>query len=415
MIENNNPDIDTEQLVARIQAEARQKQPRPRVAPYIPPKVAAASKWKRKLKEVLHFSTWRERIRAIPFAGGFARWIYNLIKLPELKRHLLGRLDFLAGQQEALSHRHEKAAQQQDKFFRGLEQTRGELEQARGELDQTRGELEQTRGELAQQSAWLRQELHHTQRSCRSLSESSNSAATAPSRDLAMSGNGSAMLDRYYLAFENTFRGSREDIKSRLEIYLPCLRQMDIGSVDFPVLDIGCGRGEWLELLKGSGQVAFGIDLNEVMVDLCRERGLDVKRAEVLACLADLPDGRLGAVTGFHIIEHLSFEQLLLLFDETLRVLKPGGIAIFETPNPENLMVGALSFYNDPTHRNPLPPQVVDFMLKQRGFAMTKILRLHPYPDEVQLMENSATAERINQLFYGPQDYAVIATKSHET
>lgn len=230
-----------------------------------------------------------------------------------------------------------------------------------------------------------------------------------------MSSNDSAMLDRYYLAFENTFRGSCEDIKSRLEIYLPYLRQADIGSVDFPVLDIGCGRGEWLELLKDNGLVASGIDLNAVMVDLCRERGLDVERSEALGYLAGLPDGRLGAVTGFHIIEHLPFEQLLLLFDETLRVLKPGGIAIFETPNPENLMVGALSFYNDPTHRNPLPPQVVDFMAKQRGFAMTEILRLHPYPGEVQLMENSATAERINQLFYGPQDYAVIATKSHET
>lgn len=386
MIENNNPDIDTEQLIARIQAEVRQKQPRRRVAPYIPPKVSAASKWKRKLKAVLYFSTWRERVRAIPFAGGFARWIYNLIKLPELKRHLLGRLDFLASQQEALSHRHEKAAQQ----------------------------LEQTRGELAQQSAWLRQELHRVQRQLSQYGAPVKAAeGKRPIEETEPGDKG--LLDAYYLAFEDTFRGSRSDIKSRLEVYLPYLHRTGVGTADQPVLDIGCGRGEWLELLKDRGLVASGIDLNEVMVDLCRERSLDVERTDALSYLAGLPDGKLGAVTGFHIIEHLPFEQLLLLFDETLRVLKPGGIAIFETPNPENLMVGALSFYNDPTHRNPLPPQVVDFMAKQRGFAVTEILRLHPYPDEVRVMEDSATASRINQLFYGPQDYAVIATKSNAT
>jgi O-antigen chain-terminating methyltransferase len=112
-------------------------------------------------------------------------------------------------------------------------------------------------------------------------------------------------------------------------------------------------------------------------------------------------------VTGFHLVEHLSFEMLLALLDETHRVLKPGGIAIFETPNLQNVLVGSYSFYTDPTHRNPLPAGLMKFMLEMRGFSNVEVVYLHSYPEEFRV-SGSDLADRFNDYFYGPQDYAVV-------
>jgi O-antigen chain-terminating methyltransferase len=151
-------------------------------------------------------------------------------------------------------------------------------------------------------------------------------------------------LDAYYAAFEDEFRGSREDIFNKLRVYLPIIEEAKVGTPDLPILDVGCGRGEWLELLRESGYIARGIDINRVMLQQCRARGLEVAQSDVIAYLQSLPDASLGAVTGFHIIEHLPFEVLIKLFDETVRVLSPGGLAIFETPNPENILVATHTF-----------------------------------------------------------------------
>ena len=99
--------------------------------------------------------------------------------------------------------------------------------------------------------------------------------------------------------------------------------------------------------------------------------------------------------------------------DESLRVLKPGGIVIFETPNPENLFVGACNFYMDPTHRNPLPPQMMRFLVESRGFCRVEIHPLNPYRKEYRLEDNVAEiSQKFNDFFYGPQDYAVIGVKA---
>jgi O-antigen chain-terminating methyltransferase len=127
------------------------------------------------------------------------------------------------------------------------------------------------------------------------------------------------------------------------------------------------------------------------------------------------PPGSLAVVTGFHIIEHLPFETLLALFDAALKALRPDGMVIFETPNPENLLVGACNFYCDPTHLNPIVPTVAEFIARQRGFAKAEILRLHPYPNSHRLVEDSEIAKRFNNALYGPQDFALLASKTHET
>jgi O-antigen chain-terminating methyltransferase len=218
------------------------------------------------------------------------------------------------------------------------------------------------------------------------------------------------LLNSFYVAFEDHFRGTREDISDRLKVYLPSIEKANVGTPDAPILDIGCGRGEWLELLKESGYISRGLDINRVMVEQCQARGLEVIEADVINYLQSLPENSLGAITGFHIIEHLPFKTLMRLFSETVRVLKPQGLVIFETPNPDNVLVGSNTFYLDPTHINPLPSATVKFMAEMFGLYNTQVITLHPYPENAKV-DGQGIAERFNDHFYGPQDYAVLGYK----
>jgi len=218
------------------------------------------------------------------------------------------------------------------------------------------------------------------------------------------------LLDAFYVAFEDQFRGSREEIIDRLKIYLPLIEEAKVGTQDSPILDVGCGRGEWLELLRESGYTARGMDINRIMVDQCRVRGLEVVEEDVISYLKSLPDASLGVVTGFHVIEHLSFAVLMKLINETVRVLKGGGLVIFETPNPQNVLVGSNNFYLDPTHRNPLPSPLVKFLLEHGGFYPVEIINLNSYEDSFRV-SGAEIAPVFNNYFYGPQDYAVIGYK----
>lgn len=219
--------------------------------------------------------------------------------------------------------------------------------------------------------------------------------------------------DTFYTEFEALFRGERADIKDRLTVYLPLLANIPLTEDNEKrlVIDIGCGRGEWLELLDENNIPAMGVDINSKMIDICLEQGLYAKCADAIQILNEQEPGSVGAITGFHIIEHLPFELLKAMFDAALNALCKDGIVIFETPNPENLKVGACNFYFDPTHLNPIVPQVAEFMAKQRGFAHAEIMRLHPYPDNFLLKGGSDVEILINKEFFGPQDYAVIGRK----
>jgi O-antigen chain-terminating methyltransferase len=217
-------------------------------------------------------------------------------------------------------------------------------------------------------------------------------------------------LDTLYVSLENQFRGTSEDIKKKLKVYLPYIKKTNAGSKDLPVLDIGCGRGEWLDLLKEESLHARGVDKNSIHVKLCQGRGLDVVEEDILRYLKKLGDKSIGAVTGFHIIEHLPFGALIELLDETVRVLSPGGIAIYETPNPQNILVGSCNFYLDPTHRKPLVSQTMKFLAEARGLSNVDIVNLHPLPDAYILTETEL-ARKFNEYFYGPMDYALIGYK----
>ena len=216
------------------------------------------------------------------------------------------------------------------------------------------------------------------------------------------------LLDAVYVELEDRFRGSRDDVKNSQTFYLPSVRSAP--NEDRPIVDIGCGRGEWLELLREAGANATGVDTNRVMIELCRERGLEVVEQDALFYLRGLPDESLRAVTGFHIIEHLPPETLMLLLDQIMRTLRTGGFVAFETPNPDNLFVGGNYFYFDPSHHHPLPSKLVKLFLESRGFQNVEVTPLHPCA-EGRFVENDDVSKRLNDLFYGPMDYAIVGWK----
>lgn len=226
----------------------------------------------------------------------------------------------------------------------------------------------------------------------------------------ALDGIDDHMLDSLYVAFEDRFRGSKADISSQIERYVEMVRTTGPVAEGGVVLDIGCGRGEWLALLKAGGIAARGVDLNEAMVRHSRDEGFDVVEGDAIAYLEGSPGASLAAVTGFHIVEHLPFKVLVGLLNECYRALSPGGIVLFETPNPENLVVGACTFHYDPTHTRPLPPDLLRFLAETRGYVDVRIVR----SDEdcrLDQPESGFAPLEINDWFRQPPNYALYARK----
>lgn len=224
-------------------------------------------------------------------------------------------------------------------------------------------------------------------------------------------------LDPFYAAFEDRFRGDRSLVRQRAEPYLDWIKAVGAGTANAPVLDIGCGRGEWLELLREHGLVAKGIDLNRVFADICRGYGLDVIEGDAIAILCAMPSASIGAITSMHLVEHLSFEQMIVLIDEANRVLVPGGLIVLETPNPENLTVSSHTFYMDPTHRNPIPPEALRWIVEARGFYGSTIERLTTARElnaPPLLQDDIPGAQSINALLsslHAAPDYSIVAKK----
>jgi O-antigen chain-terminating methyltransferase len=223
-----------------------------------------------------------------------------------------------------------------------------------------------------------------------------------------------AELDGLYMVFEDQFRGSREEIRSRLAGYLPqvdeCVEAIEGEGL---AIDLGCGRGEWLELLGERGVRALGVDNNPGFLAQCEQFGLAVIESDAIEYLASLPDESVSIVSAFHLIEHLEFDVLVRMIDEIQRVLQPGGMVVFETPNPKNLIVGACNFYADPTHVRQVFPELLEFVVQSRGFHSAGIRYLNPHPEEQRLSSAEAPilARELNDLLSCARDFAVIAHK----
>lgn len=218
------------------------------------------------------------------------------------------------------------------------------------------------------------------------------------------------MDTNFYRAFEDKFRGTREMIQSRLMVYLPFIAPLKEIYDTCSAIDLGCGRGEWLELITKSGMAAHGVDLDDGMLAACRERGLSVETADAISFLKSLPDESQVLVTGFHLVEHIPHNDVKKIIQEALRVLKPTGLLILETPNPENITVGTSSFYLDPTHLNPIPSRLLAFISDYYGFYRTKIIRLQEPAD----LRTARSVNLENVLTGVSLDYAIVAQKRAE-
>ena len=214
--------------------------------------------------------------------------------------------------------------------------------------------------------------------------------------------------DTFYFAFEKAHRGSREVIRSRLDAYIPFLFPFVETGPKPIALDLGCGRGEWLELMGELAFEAHGVDLDSSMLRACESLGLSASYGDALQSLVDLEDDTLSVLSAFHLVEHLPFEVLNALVKEALRVLRPGGLLILETPNPENLTVGANNFYIDPTHERPIPPPLLAFLPAHHGFHRQHVLRLQEPRD----LSEGKVPGLADVLGKASPDYAVVAQKS---
>jgi O-antigen chain-terminating methyltransferase len=224
-----------------------------------------------------------------------------------------------------------------------------------------------------------------------------------------------------YLRFEDRHRGSREEIRQRQRGYLPLFPEG-------PVLDVGCGRGEFLDLCREAKIDASGVDTDAAMVAACRDAGLEVERADALAYLMELPNASLGGVFCAQVIEHLPPEAFVALVRLAYAKLAPGRVLLCETPNPACLTVFSGAFYLDPTHIKPIHPEAARFVLEAAGFRDVEIRYVNPYPleaklqplepfwymrryEEAFLQQINDNFARINDLLWGSQDYAVIGRK----
>jgi O-antigen chain-terminating methyltransferase len=221
-----------------------------------------------------------------------------------------------------------------------------------------------------------------------------------------------------------SFRGSEEEIQHRLDRYLSDLRPAA------PVLDLGCGRGELLLLLREAGVEATGVEGDPALAEAARRRGLAIIEGDVLEVLKGEDAESRGSVTAVHLFEHLKPVVLAAVLAEIRRVLRPGGLLIVECPNPHTLRVGASLYWQDPTHERPLLPETLELMLTASGFVFDRRELLHPFPPDQLLADDeggtgavtdpeiSMLAERVDRLrdrldeiIHGPRDFAVWATK----
>lgn len=225
-----------------------------------------------------------------------------------------------------------------------------------------------------------------------------------------------SQLDSFkYVGFEDQFRGSAAEIRARMADYVALFT----GASD--VLDIGCGRGEFLELLREAGITARGLDINHEMVEVCRTRGLSVAEGDALSYLLSLPDGSLGGLISAQVVEHLQPDYMLKLIEAAFHKLRPGSRIVLETINPACWFAFFQSYIRDVTHVQPVHPETLSYFLTASGFQRVTVQYRAPYPEHEKLQPIAgrdatsetfnANVEKLNRLMFTYLDYAAIGER----
>jgi O-antigen chain-terminating methyltransferase len=222
-----------------------------------------------------------------------------------------------------------------------------------------------------------------------------------------------------YLGFEDRFRGSRDEIRARLHSYVPLFS----GAQD--VLDVGCGRGELLELFREAGIRARGVDANERMASVCRERGLTVEQGDALEYVRAQPDESLGGLVAIQVVEHLPPDYLMAFLEAAYHALRPGAAIVLETINTSCWMAFFETYLRDLTHARPLHPDTLRFLVEASGFTRVEVTYREPVreADRLPRVPNhdpaltvvvnalNAHADQLNARLFSSMDYAVIARR----
>ena len=221
-----------------------------------------------------------------------------------------------------------------------------------------------------------------------------------------------AASDFLYRRLEDGLRGSEAEVREAMRPYVERARALQ------PVLDVGCGRGEFLAICRERKIEARGFDTNERSVADLRQRGFDVTLSAIPECFAGMPDGSAGSILAAHVVEHLPVEALFALFAESARVLRSGGVLMIETPNAESLLVSASEFWRDPTHLAPRHPAALVLLAREYGFDLEEVVAVHPLPEgtAIELGPDDPPAvrrviEAVNARLFGPQDLRLIVSR----
>jgi len=219
--------------------------------------------------------------------------------------------------------------------------------------------------------------------------------------------------DVVYRRIEDALRGSEAEVRADVAPYVR------LAADHQPVLDVGCGRGEFLAACREAGMAARGVDTNERSVADLRARGFEVALAGVPECFASVDDGSLGAIMAMHVVEHLPAEALFALFREAARVLRSGGLLMIETPNAESIAVSASDFWRDPTHIAPRHAAALTVLAREHGFAIDEVRAVHELPEgtripilESDVPELQRVIHAINDRLFAPQDLRLVLRRT---
>lgn len=350
------------------------------------------------------------KVYRVPVVGYLAEMAVSFARLPMLVRsqrqienHLVAQQERLAGHITQTNHQLlnniERVRQDADSLRDGA----AALKESFTNLKNSLTKLADRQKEVAVLQHQQVSALFREQQNLRSDTQASPRNIKSDERYLP-----AGEVDEIAALLTEHLRGDRAAVKKDLTVHLSVLQRLGIRS---EILDLGCGSGTWLELLKESGLNATGVDANPRQVEIGRRRGFEIEHGDVIEHLRALPEASLQAVTGFHLLEHFKFPEQIQLLIEIRRVLKSGGVVIFETPNPKNLVVGACNFYADPTHRNPIFPETLQFVLKRLNFVRTRIDYLHPV-DDSPFNDAEPGSKELHSWLFGPRDFAVTAWKS---
>ena len=221
--------------------------------------------------------------------------------------------------------------------------------------------------------------------------------------------------DVLYAEIEDRFRGSSDEIRIRQSRYLELVKKGVSESGGLPVLDVGCGRGEFLDLVHEAGIEVSGVDGNRIFVEEGRQRGLVIDQLDALEALSARADESLGVISVFHLVEHLSLDYLSALLGECARSLHSAGVLLIETPNCGSLSVTGGTFWIDPTHLRPLHPEVLRFLVHRAGFSRVELELVNDVVPSSSSAKHLETASELESLLwntvFGFGDLAVTARR----